>query len=86
MNILRNQQTVNGAKPPVTVSKRPTGRELAMNAIRLRVFLGVELRRLADTCQLDPDHYSASAVTSLAISLEKQGVRGIPEECDVVVK
>lgn len=85
-------QHVNGQKAAelapkrVAVSRRQSGRELAMDAIRLRVYLGVELQRAALECGLDPDHYSAAAVTALCISLERQGVRGIPEDCDVVVK
>ena len=85
MQIIRNQ-TPNG-QPATPAPKRLRGRDMANAAIRLRVYLGKELRHLAESANLEADHWGAAAVTSLCIALERHGVRGIePEaECEVVL-
>ena len=68
------------ASPVVKNGRRPTGREVADQAINLRVYLAVQLRSKCESAGLDPDQWSSSAVTALTISLERQGVRGIQDE------
>jgi len=83
--IVSSQKTVNGQPVPTKAPRGPRGRDLCDAAIRLRVYLGKELRKQAEEASLDAEHWGPSAVTALCISLERSGVRGIPVDADVDV-
>jgi hypothetical protein len=76
--------TIVKATPSANGTARPRGRDIADAAIRLRVYVATELRRQCEEAGLDSDQCCSSAVTSTLISLEKQGLRGIPVQTDVV--
>ena len=80
MTIIRNQPAVESNGKPVTVPQRPKGRDLADQAVNLRVYIAVQLRQKCLAAGLESDQYSSGAVTATCISLEKQGIRGISDE------